>query len=107
MRRRAHRPPDLTSLFDVLFSEPINQSDAQNLANYSLPGVTLASAALQADTKTVRITTSSSLYGSGCKVLTVNNVRDRAIPPNTLVNGMVGVVAANCCAGVCVVALAL
>ena len=80
--------------FDVVFSEPINQADAQNTANYSLPGVSISSAALQADGKTVKIT-SSSLYGPGCKILTVNNIRDRAIPPNTAMNAMVGVVAAK------------
>ena len=80
--------------FDVVFSERVNQADAQNLANYSLPGVTLNSATLQADGVTVRIS-SSSLYTPGCKILTVNNVRDLAIPPNMLVNGMIGVIAAK------------
>src|SRR5689334_22051794 len=51
--------------FDLIFSEPVNQTDAQNLANYSLPGVTLNSATLQADGKTVRFA-SSSLYSDGC-----------------------------------------
>ena len=88
-------PPSGTQ-FDLVYSEPVNASDAVNLANYSVSaGVTLLSATLQPDNKTVHFTC-SDLYGPGCKVLTVNNVRDRAPTPNPIAaNSQIGIVAAR------------
>ena len=80
---------------NVVFSEPVNQADAENLANYSLPGVALNSAALQADSRTVSITAGSSLYDVSCLTLAVNNVRDRAVPPNTMAAASVPVITAK------------
>jgi Big-like domain-containing protein/Ig-like domain-containing protein len=88
----ATAPAGVDTQFDLVFSEPVNKADAENLSNYSMAGATLSGAVLQADNKTVRFTT-SSLYTPGCKVLTVNNIKDRAIPPNTLASAVVGVVA--------------
>jgi hypothetical protein len=82
--------------FDLLYSEPVNKADAENLANYSISaGATLLSATLLADNKTVHFTC-SDLYGPGCKVLTVNNVRDRAPTPNPIAaNSQIGIVTAK------------
>ena len=63
--------------FDAVFSEPVNQADAEDISNYSLPGVTLMTATLQADNRTVRFT-SSSLADFSCKTLTATGIRDRA-----------------------------
>ena len=80
-------PTPIGTQFDLVYSEVVNEADAENLANYAISGgATLNGAELQADGKTVRFAT-SDLYASGCKVLTVNNVRDRAPTPNTIAAG--------------------
>jgi hypothetical protein len=67
----------------VLFSEAVTTASAQTLANYSLNnGVTISGAVLGADTRTVTLTTST--LAGGNYTLTVNNVADRATPPNTI-----------------------
>ncbi len=67
----------------VLFSEPVTTTTAQAIANYSINnGVTDSAAVLGADTRTVTLTTSTLAGGS--YMLTVNNVADRATPPNTI-----------------------
>ncbi|MEY2409969.1 MAG: hypothetical protein QOF48_2639, partial [Verrucomicrobiota bacterium] len=70
--------------FGVRFSEPVNQADAQNPANYSLPGFTILGGALQADNVTVVLAVTTSLKAVGCKTITVNNVRDRAPSQNVI-----------------------
>jgi hypothetical protein len=75
--------------FDLLFSEAVNEADAEDLGNYvMLGGVTLNSATLQADGKTVRFSC-SSLKGFTQKTLIVSNVRNlegnRPIAPNSAV----------------------
>ncbi|HBA85937.1 MAG TPA: hypothetical protein DCZ95_17780 [Verrucomicrobia bacterium] len=68
---------------EVLFSEPVELVSAQTVGNYAIDrGVTVSSAVLGADTRTVTLTT-STLTG-GDYILTVNNVTDRAVPPNAI-----------------------
>jgi FtsP/CotA-like multicopper oxidase with cupredoxin domain len=68
---------------EVLFSEPMALIPAQTATNYAINrGVTVVSAVLGTDTRTVTLTT-STLTG-GDYILTVNNVTDRAAPPNPI-----------------------
>jgi len=68
----------------VLFSEPVETATAANAANYAItPATAVASATLDADARTVTLTTSNLAYGV-TYTLTVNRVRDRATVPNTL-----------------------
>lgn len=61
---------------DVVFDEAVDQTSAQNIANYSIsPGLSITGAALQPDGKTVRLTTAAQTYGTNYTV-TANNVRD-------------------------------
>ena len=78
---------------DVVFSEPVNEADAETLANYAISGgVTLSNPTLQADRRTVRFTT-TSLATFTCKTLTVNNVRDASPSGNPIAaNSQIGVV---------------
>lgn len=92
----ASTPFDNGSVFNLVFSEAVNEADAENLAGYSITGsAPLTGAELQADGKTVRFTTSSSFYTAGCLVLTVPSVRDRAIPPNVFPGGSIAVITAK------------
>ena len=83
-------PPTIVSVtatgsttVQVLFSEPVSLASAQTVGNYSINnGVTISAASLGADTRTVTLTTSTLL--GGAYTLTVNNVQDRAVPPNTI-----------------------
>ena len=68
----------------VRFSEGMELSSAQTAANYSIDnGITVNTAALSPDTRTVTLTTSTLTNGN--YLLTVNNVADLAIPPNIIV----------------------
>lgn len=70
----------------VWFSEPLDPTTAQNKANYTIPGLTINSAALSAPVGTpgdniVVLTTSAQTPGQAY-TLTVNSVRDQAVPGN-------------------------
>jgi len=65
------------------FSKPVETNSATSIANYSLSGGLVASAASLADAKTVLLTVSPVIYGSNYTV-TVNNVQDQASTPNTI-----------------------
>ena len=68
----------------ILFSEPVEESSATDLSNYSIDsGITISSASLGADLKTVTLTTSFHSEGL-TSTLTVSNVRDRASTPNVI-----------------------
>jgi hypothetical protein len=70
--------------FDLVFSEAVNETDAETLANYSISGgVTLQSAELQADRRTVRFT-ATSLTEFTRKEITVNGVRDASDQNNLI-----------------------
>jgi hypothetical protein len=68
----------------VLFSEPVEPASATNVSNYALNlGVSITAVRFAGDNRTVVLDT--SLLGSGLiYTLTVNNVRDRATTPNTI-----------------------
>src|SRR5690606_20535642 len=69
----------------VSFSEPVDSVTGLNPANYALSsGVTISAATLFAgDVRTVALTTSALVNGNSY-TLTVNNVRDTANTPNTI-----------------------
>ncbi|HXG47675.1 MAG TPA: lamin tail domain-containing protein, partial [Methylomirabilota bacterium] len=68
----------------VLFSEPVELASATNRDNYAInQGVTVRSASLGDDLRSVILTT-SPLTAGPTYTLTVNNVRDRAQTPNTI-----------------------
>jgi subtilisin-like proprotein convertase family protein len=69
----------------VLFSEPVAIATAESSANYSINnGAMVATAVLGSDLRSVILTTSNVLAGN--YLLTVNNVTDRANPPNTIIS---------------------
>ena len=73
------------TMFDLVFDETVNEADAETIGNYTVSGgVTISSAELQADNRTVKITSSSIISTPENKTLTVNNIRDRAVTPNSI-----------------------
>lgn len=69
---------------EVVFSEPVDQTSAELIANYAIDqGVTVSAAVLQGDTQTVLLTVSALSQGV-TYTLTVNNVTDRASTPNPI-----------------------
>ncbi|MBI3192536.1 MAG: immunoglobulin domain-containing protein, partial [Pedosphaera parvula] len=73
-----------TTSVTVTFSEPVASPSATTASNYSLSGgVSVSTAAFGADTKTITLTTSALTIGTPY-TLTVNNVKDRAATPNTI-----------------------
>jgi len=77
------RPLGLTSL-DVLFSEPVEKASAEDIANYTIESnVTIFSAVLLDNLTTVHLTTSEHVIGAPYTLI-VNNVKDRALYPNTI-----------------------
>ena len=83
--------------FGVRFSEAVNEADAENAANYTLPGYTIVGPGqLQADNITVVFGVTPSLKTATCKTLSVSNVRDRSPSGNAIVaNSQTGVVYAE------------
>ena len=85
-------PPTITSVNSVntntkvvvVYSEFVNSATATNVANYAIDhGVTISNATLAADQMTVTLTTSPLSTGV-TYTLTVNNVKDQATTPNTI-----------------------
>ena len=71
-------------LVDVIFSEAVDDISSENAGNYGINnGVTVLSARLESDLKTVKLTTTSHAANVQY-VLEINNVKDRAYPPNTI-----------------------
>jgi hypothetical protein len=71
----ARDPLDATKVI-IVFSESLNAASAAAIANYQISGgITISSATLGTDQKTVTLTTSSIAAGSTA-TLTVNGVRD-------------------------------
>ncbi|MCI0698048.1 Ig-like domain-containing protein [candidate division KSB1 bacterium] len=69
---------------ELLFSEPVANASAQTKSNYTIDkGIVVVSATLQADTRTVNLTTSAHAAGETYS-LTVRNVADRATPANVM-----------------------
>lgn len=73
---------------EVVYSEGVTRSSAQNTANYNLsPSATISAASLDSATNTVTLTT--SLTASVNYTLTVSNIEDLATPANKLVSDSV------------------
>jgi hypothetical protein len=68
----------------VVFSELVEKASAERAANYAVSGgITVQSATLSSDGKSVVLAT-SALASTVSYTITVNNVRDRAAAPNTI-----------------------
>jgi hypothetical protein len=68
----------------VVFSEPVEAASASSTANYAIDnGITVSQAVLDADGKTIRLSTNDHTEGMSY-TLTVNNIRDLAKSPNTI-----------------------
>jgi hypothetical protein len=86
-------PPELINVqaitdtqIDIVFSELIESSGAEDLANYSIDnGVVIYQASLDNNKKVLRLRTSK--HGEGIYTITISNVRDRAANPNVISNG--------------------
>lgn len=69
---------------EVRFSEAITKASAEEVANYAItPLINILTARLQADSSTVLLTTASHADGASY-TLSVQNIQDRATPPNTI-----------------------
>ncbi|MCD6102321.1 MAG: lamin tail domain-containing protein, partial [Candidatus Cloacimonetes bacterium] len=80
-------PPTITSAnatsstnVNLVFSEKVSQETAEVISNYSINGLTVLDANLQADSITVELTTSEQTEGE-IYTITVNNVEDLAGNP--------------------------
>jgi hypothetical protein len=83
----------------VVFSEPIDESSAKNIANYSIGNsITVTDASLDADFRTVTLTTSAHT-DNVTYTLTPNKVLDRAATPNPAASDMYAVYTYNSIAG--------
>jgi len=77
------------NLADALFSEPVNQSDAETVSNYSItPGITVTGASRDSiNTNIVHLTTSNQTGGDTYTLTVATAVRDLAnLNLNTLIN---------------------
>jgi len=68
----------------VSFNEAVGSASAQNVANYSInPAISISSATLQNDQRTVLLSTATHVAGQ-TYTLTVRNIADAATPPNVI-----------------------
>lgn len=71
----------------LVFSEPVEAASATTSGNYQVSGgINVSTVAMDADPRVVILTVSGMTSGANYTV-TVNNVRDRAATPNTIVAG--------------------
>jgi len=71
----------------VIFSEPVDEVSAETAGNYSVSnGITVTGAVLRSDLRTVTLEVEPLLTDGQKYVLTVNNIKDRAKSPNTIVS---------------------
>ncbi len=71
---------------DVIFSETVEKNSAESESNYQIfNGITIFSAELDQDDRTVHLTT--SFHSEKVYYLTATNIKDQATNPNTIVNG--------------------
>ncbi len=69
---------------DLMFSESIEEIFAENKSNYTINnGIQIISVTLGPDLQTVHIHTSD--HQPGIYTIRVNNIKDRATPPNTII----------------------
>jgi hypothetical protein len=86
-------PPDLINVraitdvqLEIVFSEQVEKTSAENLSNYSINNnIQISHAILESNNKVVHLTTSK--HGEGIYSITVNNIKDRAAVPNTITSG--------------------
>ena len=88
-------PPTATQI-RVVFDEPVEagggSNGSENVANYQVDnGVTLSSAVLEADNKTVILTMVSDMSEGTNYELRVDNVADRAPIPNPIVTTLTNI----------------
>jgi hypothetical protein len=69
----------------ILYSEKVNQADAENVSNYSIDGVIINQATLAADQRTVSLAVSDMTDGSQYQIF-INNIHDLAKTPNNIDN---------------------
>jgi beta-glucanase (GH16 family) len=67
----------------ILFTEELDETSAENISNYLLPGLTVTSATLLENQKTVELVVSEINPSSNYNVI-VTGVKDRAVPSNTI-----------------------
>jgi hypothetical protein len=68
----------------IVFSKPVETASAKNLANYAFTnGLLITRASLATNGTVLTLTTAPMVTGSNYTVL-INNVRDQALPPNTI-----------------------
>jgi hypothetical protein len=68
----------------IVFGEPIEQTFAQTISNFSMSsGIAISAASLAPDQKTITLTTSKMTKGTSY-TLTMSNIADRAVAPNTI-----------------------
>ena len=67
----------------VMFSEELDQTAAENISNYVITGVTINSATLQQDLKSVELSVSGLVIPS-TKTLVVLSMKDDSAVPNTM-----------------------
>jgi CotH kinase protein/Lamin Tail Domain/Carbohydrate binding domain len=73
-----------TTNVEIVYSTPVEAASATNIANYVFTnGLTITGASLNADNKTVVLTTAPLTYGSNYSVV-INGVRDRLNIPDTI-----------------------
>ena len=73
-----------TTNLQLTFSKPVEAASATNATNYFVPvGFAVTAAVLDPTALLVTLTTSPLVYGSNY-TLVINNVRDRATPPNPI-----------------------
>ncbi len=76
--------PVIPTHVTVVFNELVEQSSSTNATNYSIDnGITVSSASLGSDLKTVTLATSPHTEGFSY-ILTANNIKDRASTPNVI-----------------------
>ncbi|MEO8231357.1 MAG: malectin domain-containing carbohydrate-binding protein [Ignavibacteriota bacterium] len=67
----------------VMFSEELNQTDAENISNYAIAGITINNAVLQPDRKNVELSVTGLIIPSA-KTLVVLSMKDDEAIPNTM-----------------------
>jgi len=78
----------------VAFSEELDQTSAETSSNFTIPDVTIISASLLSDLKTVELNV-SGLDLNSVKSIIIANIKDRAAIPNMMVLRALNIIMAN------------
>ncbi|MBN1349995.1 discoidin domain-containing protein [candidate division KSB1 bacterium] len=77
--------PEVPNKVTVQFSEPVDKASAETITNYTINhGISISSAQLLEDLKSVALVTIPNLIPGTEYMLTVSAVKDRANPPNSI-----------------------